>query len=66
MQRQSRAPRTFRDGVYVLQSSLGRLEREEGSQAHHAVEFPDAQHALLNLRHKHTVTPLHKTKTCRI
>lgn len=46
---------TFWNGIHVLQSSLGRLEREKCSQAHHAVELPDAQHALLHL--KQTLLP---------
>lgn len=43
-------PLTFRNCVDVLQGGLGRLEGEESSQAHHAVELPDAQHAFLNLK----------------
>lgn len=42
---------TFRNGIHVLQGGLGRLEGEESSQAHHAVELPDAQHAFLDLKH---------------
>lgn len=45
--------RAFRNGVHVLQGSLGRLEGEEGSQAHHAVELADALHALLHLPRHH-------------
>lgn len=48
----------FRDGVDVLQSSLGRLEGEEGRQAQHAVKPPDFQHALLHLEDTHTSVTL--------
>lgn len=49
------SPRAFWNGVHVLQSSLGRLEREKGSQAHHAVELSNAQQALLHLKKGHAV-----------